>query len=248
MNKYIAKEFTLDAYQQLLQLATSHFPIKNYQTFHNQNQFLIMRHDVDFSPEHALAMAEIEKRCGVQSTYFIHFHNEFYNAFDFESLEYMQKILALGHQIGLHFDANYYQIQTETDLIKWLGFEKNILENLLNVPVEVFSFHNPDKLTQGFEAERYAGMVNTYSTYFKTEVSYCSDSNGFWAYRKLADVLQDKDISRLQVLLHPGWWTTAEMAPREKVYHMTAARMDKTMTEYDNLLKRHGRLNIDKQS
>ena len=32
-------------------------------------------------------------------------------------------------------------------------------------------------------------MINTYAKYFKENVEYCSDSNGYWRYKRLEDFL-----------------------------------------------------------
>ena len=95
-----------------------------------------------------------------------------------------------------------------------------------------------------FEEETYAGMFNTYSRYFKQDISYCSDSNGYWRYQKLADVLQDEGVHQLQVLTHPGWWTEGELRPREKIQQYASMRYDATLDDYDQTLVNFGRLNV----
>lgn len=47
------------------------YSFADYLNYSNFNKAVILRHDVDFSLEKALEMAEIEKKEEVQSTYFI---------------------------------------------------------------------------------------------------------------------------------------------------------------------------------
>ncbi|KTD62005.1 polysaccharide deacetylase family protein [Legionella spiritensis] len=244
MYEYNPSEFTFKSYKRLIDIAKRRFEFADYSSIYGKDRFLLLRHDIDFSLEHAVNIARIEKDMSVRSTFFIHLHNEFYNALDSYSLQIMKEILSLNHSIGLHFDIHYYDIKKLEQLTYWLDFEKSILESILNIKIQVFSFHNTNEFTMSFEDDSYAGMTNTYSHYFKNEVDYCSDSNGYWRYRKLEEVLLDENINKLQVLLHPGWWTEHEMLPREKVVDYASKRMNSSISNYDQALIHYGRLNL----
>jgi hypothetical protein len=78
-----------------------------------------MRHDVDFSVHRSYALAKIEAEEGVHSTYFLWPHCKYYNLFEEEIVEIVDKIIELGHDIGLHFDYDFYKKQRlDEDLIK----------------------------------------------------------------------------------------------------------------------------------
>ena len=242
---YDPKEFTLIEYERLLSIAKKRHVFKKYSNIKNvDDNFIVWRHDVDHSLEQSAIVAKIEKKNAIQSTYFLHLHNEFYNAMDFRSSELIKNILSLGHSVGLHFDFAYYDIQSTNELEHWLTIEKNILEALFKTKISAFSFHNPTDFSMKFERDMYAGMINTYSKYYKNNVEYCSDSNGYWRYRKLAEVLDDKSIVRLQVLTHPEWWTREEMLPREKIKKYIEFRALETLANYDGILEAFGRVNI----
>ena len=49
----------------------------------------------------------------------------------------------LGHDIGLHFDASYYDITSESLLDELVAKESEWLKNWFGISTKVFSFHNP---------------------------------------------------------------------------------------------------------
>lgn len=245
MRQYNPDDFTLMEYSKLLEQAKKNF---NF-VFHSEIKeapvrSIVWRHDVDFSLEQAFKVALIELEKGIQSTYFLHLNNEFYNLLEKNSIELVKEIISFGHLIGLHFDISIHHIQSEEDLKYWLLFEKNILETLFGIKVMGFSFHNTNQHCMKYEADHYAGMINCYSSYFKNKIHYCSDSNGFWRFSPLNEVLNDNSIQKLQVLTHPGWWTENRLLPREKVECYSKSRHLRTMSQYDNVLKEYDRLNI----
>lgn len=243
-NPYKASEFTIFEYERLLQLAIKHFKFIKYTDAKPNENFVLWRHDIDMSLEHALQMAKLEEKHLIQSSYFVHLHNDFYNALDNDSLQHIKDIMAHGHSIGLHFDVSYYNIQSLKQLNYWLAFEKNLMETIFGQEIRVFSYHNTNDYSLSFNADMYAGMINTYSNYFQKQIHYCSDSNGYWRYRKLAEVLTDPSIKQLQVLTHPEWWTHDELQPREKVISYADKKRATTLANYESLLKMTGRLNI----
>ncbi|KDC30925.1 hypothetical protein L505_0136 [Bordetella bronchiseptica F4563] len=95
---------------------------------------------------------------------------------------------------------------------------------------------------------RYAGLLNTYSEFFRDQVGYCSDSNGYWRHRRLADVLEQAADHSLQVLTHPGWWVDEAMSPRDRIARCAEGRAAATMRKYDEDLACFGRDNIGKST
>lgn len=124
-----------------------------------------------------------------------------------------------------------------------LSFEKNILETLFQTEVKVFSFHNPTEEILKNDNYKYAGMINTYASYFKENVEYCSDSNGYWRHKRLEDFLEQKH-SKIQVLTHPGWWQKDIMSPRDRIQRCIDGRAKKVEKTYDSILNAHGRKNV----
>ncbi len=117
------------------------------------------------------------------------------------------------------------------------------MRELLGVEPVAFSFHNPDNACLSFDEEEYGGLVNCYSWRFKHECGYCSDSNGYWRFHRLYDVLSQARDQCLQVLTHPGWWQKAPMPPRQRVFRCVYGRAAATLHAYDNILEKMCRRN-----
>ncbi|MCC7159425.1 MAG: hypothetical protein IT281_07805 [Ignavibacteria bacterium] len=243
--KYNFADFTHENYRKLLKFAKEKFKFRDFTNFGPEEAFIIWRHDIDFSVHSALNLAEIENEEGIVSTYFVHLHNEFYNPLENEITSKLMNIKQKGHKFGLHFDSQYYDTKDSNDLEKSLSFEKGILENVLNTEISSFSFHNTNDLVLSFNEGSYAGMVNVYSRYFREDVSYCSDSNGYWRYERLEDMLLSGKHVKLQVLTHPTWWQETIMSPRERIRRCIKGRAENALKKYDDFLSSQGRENID---
>jgi len=240
---YFTEDFTEVNYRMLLK------KIKNqtifYKDIKQNNSFSLWRHDVDFSVYRAYALAKIENEENIKGTYFFMLGSMFYNIFEEEIKNKLSKIKSLGHEIALHFDPTQYDIKNKSNLEKYLLFEKEILENLFNVEIKVFSFHNPTEEILKYDDFTYANMINTYAKYFKRNVAYCSDSNGYWRHKRLEEFLKEKH-DKIQVLTHPAWWQKDVVYPRQRIQRCIDGRARFVSNNYDSLLNEHKRENIGK--
>ena len=237
-------DFTTSQYVELLRLAKKNYEFIGYGGSKPEGKYVYWRHDVDLSPNRAIRLAQLEHDEGVRSTYFFNPHCEFYNLLEKSQAKIVKDIISLGHDVGLHFDVGFYQIQNEHELDALLVQEAELLHNWFGVRVNAFSFHNPNEFMLGCENESYGGLINCYSKYFKTLVPYCSDSNGYWRFRRLRDVLEAATDSSLQVLTHPGLWQETVLLPRERVFRCAYGRANRVMYDYDKVLAEHGRENL----
>jgi len=103
----------------------------------------------------------------------------------------------------------------------------------------------PVESTLTYRAWQYAGMINTYSDFFQTQVGYCSDSNGYWRNRRLENVLSEATDERLQVLTHPAWWQDTVMSPVERLEHCIQGRAEHTRQWYKQVTQEFDRSYID---
>lgn len=228
--KYHFDDFTMENYRRLIKLAKE----KGFQFILHKDEFvaerkdIIWRHDVEFEPDIALRMAEIEHEEGVVATYFFQLHSPYYNLFDEHYSKVFHQIHELGHHCGLHFDCRYWGISDEKQLGDYITLDSQYLEANLGVKMETFSFHNTTPFTQSCLEYKYGGLINVYSSYFKEHYNYCGDSLGYWRYDRLEDVLNDENVQHLQALTHDGNWANEVLSPRKrfaKVMHNHAERL-----------------------
>jgi hypothetical protein len=237
-HRYFKKDFSESNYTKLLK------KINNTTIFFDeisaQSRFTLMRHDIDLSVHRAYSLAKIEKKLNIKSTFFLLISCSFYNIFEEKIKDLVFNIKSLGHQLGLHFDPSQYNIKSKKELEKYLIFEKKILENLFKTKIKVFSFHNPSKKILKFNDFKYAKMINTYASYFKKNVEYCSDSNGYWRHKRLENFLNQKH-DKVQILTHPGMWQKKIMSPNDRVKRCINGRSKRVLNDYRKILRKNGR-------
>jgi hypothetical protein len=245
--KYRFDDFTINNYRTIIQTAKKNE--YQFSFFHEpylrDTRQILWRHDVEFSPFIALQMAEIEATEGVKATYFFQLHAEFYNLLEKAISEIVLKIKSYGHDIGLHFDSHYFNVTNEKNLEKYLALDTRFFNEIFNMDIKVFSFHNTNDFILSCENDRYAGLINVYSKYFKEKFSYCADSTGYWRYERLADVLNNPEVHRLQVLTHDAMWSRETLPPRQRVFLSIDENARRIQQWYDDTLKKFGAKNID---
>lgn len=97
-------DFTLQTYRNLLQsLLRQGYGFFTFEAYcqgviKGAGKFILLRHDVDSRAGHALATAKLETELGIQSTYY------FRAAPENIQPEVMMAIIALGHEIGYHYE------------------------------------------------------------------------------------------------------------------------------------------------
>lgn len=242
--RYNFDDFTVANYKRLIQIAKKNYSFVTFNDFRKDGKNIFWRHDIDFSPQRARGLSYVEKQEGVTATYFLHIHSLFYNLLEKECHDCICEIINFGHEIGLHFDANYYSIANERLLTEKLLMEKSILEKFFKKKISAFSFHTPSAFALECKKLRYGGMINVYASYFQKSVGYCSDSNGYWRYKRLEDVLKKANDKKLQILTHPGWWQETVMSPYSRIERCVEGRKRKTLLLYRDILKTFGRKNI----
>lgn len=204
-------EFNLAQYHLILgTLLDKAYRFVDYNTVLDHDRSIVLRHDIDMSLEYALPVAEIEHQLGISSCYFLLLTSEFYNPLTSKAQLAIAKIQALGHEIGLHFDASIYgENATIDELSTAAEKECELLSQISKKPVRYISFHRPVKALQGV-GEGFAQRINTYEKRFFETMGYCSDSQGAWRFGHPLDHSAINEGKQLQLLTHPIWWTLGE--------------------------------------
>jgi hypothetical protein len=238
-------DFTEDGFAKILDFAVARFSFARFGS-NPESPCLLWRHDVDMSVHRALSLARLEQDRGVTATYFIRLHAECYNAFEWPIRTMIQEISKSGHAIGLHFEADPQLYMPDEDLLEEkLELERVILEGIVETSVRAVSFHDPEagNLLR-FRRKAYAGMENAYAYLGEAGYVYVSDSDGYWRFRSLTDVLAENIGANVHVLTHPEWWTPGPMPPRARMQRCVEGRAAAVQLHYDTMLAERGRINV----
>jgi hypothetical protein len=246
---YHFSDFTFNNYRKLLRLAKLRFKFCDFNIdFENETNYVLWRHDLEFSIKTACHLAQIEEEEKVKSNFFVQLHSEYYNTLDKRVVELIRNnIINSGHAIGLHFDAHFYNITKSKQLDYYIQKDKTILEDVFEVKIIAFSFHNTNSLILSYEDDHYGGLINVYSKRIKS-IPYCSDSLGYWRIDRLQDRIEDAKINKLQVLTHDAMWSEKIMSPRQRIRMSIQKDADVLMQYYDEYLREYGHKNIDENN
>ncbi len=235
------EDFTEASYREIVETALGRYAFEPFGTV-AEGPHVLWRHDVDYSVHRAVALARLEAELGARATYFVSLHSDVYNALEPAVHARLREIAALGHWIGLHFDAGFPGGGSLDDRAAW---EARVLSEALEVRVGAVSLHNPSVSgTQDLDVETLGGILHAGARSVRERYAYISDSNGYWRFDRLPEVLAAAAPDRLHVLTHPEWWQEAAMPPRDRILRCIAGRSRASEAAYDDLLATHQRVNL----
>jgi hypothetical protein len=183
-----------------LQAATSEEPV------------VFIRHDIDVTLTRAVELARVEREWGVVSTYHVMIDSPFYDVRSDESRAMLREILALGHEVGLHYDVvarRTVDVDAESRIAD-IDAACETLSDALGAPVRSLSFHLPvpdlirGPLLVGGRVSAYAAPLLGW---------YISDSRARWREGAPIEQVERKRGPVLQVLVHPMWWGEKNLRP-----------------------------------
>ncbi len=217
MSEYL---FSFENYGKMLETIISAGGVKDYSEITSTDErFILLRHDVEFSPKRAYDLAVVESKYGICSTFFFQISNNAYNILSEKNKERIMEIMSMGHKVGLHF---HRQGSNDLEEIKKrIQYEGDIMSHVFNKKIDRFSFHRPSDLVLENEIE-IPGMINAYSPLYFTftkgshdvdfikNVKYIADSRNQWSYiapydSPCAEFFET--YPRVQILCHPYSWT-----------------------------------------
>lgn len=201
-------DFSFATYKTIVKLLKQYdYDIANYKNYSEFKRPAILRHDIDFSIEDSYYFSLFEDSIGVKSTYFVLLSTGFYNPMLKDNRLMLKDMLKRGFSIGLHYDTTAY----DCDMADAIKKEKTILENILDAPVDLLSFHRPapEVLENNLTFE---GMINAYSNTFFKEFKYCSDSRFFWRDNPIETIKCGK-YNKLHILTHAFAWHQKDFPP-----------------------------------
>lgn len=206
-------EFTYSGYKKMIELLHNHdYVFTDYLSDTESDRKCILRHDVDFDLEKAADFSDFEKSIGlnVKSTYFVLCSSDFYNVCSQKSLTNIQRIIANGHTVGLHFDEEKY---AKTEDAKFLSVKINeevrMLSEVTGYQIKTVSMHRPSKQILDYNL-KINGLVNSYSEEYFAKWKYISDSRMKWK-DDISSIIIGEGYNALHILTHPFWYYEREM-------------------------------------
>lgn len=206
--------FSFEDYREIIEIIKDSGRYASYQEALGRDEFIIMRHDVEYSVERAWALSRVEDSCDFKSNYFFQWTNNSYNILSQKNRGILTDMHERGHKIGLHFALNG---MTDMQLVRdRILQEMDMLGNMLGFEIDSFSIHrpSPDVLRENI---KFPGITNAYQDEFFSfdpkagpnsvlPVKYLSDANHIWRYG-YPDEETISENSKVQILVHPFGWT-----------------------------------------
>ena len=201
-------DFSYNSYEKTIKsYFNNNYKIGGFKKLENNldENFLILRHDIDFDISKAKEFAIFENEIGTDSTYFFRLNCKYYNLLSPNALNIIDEIYNLGHEIGIHLELNLFEKYNFEKIIYELI---EILDKNLNINIHSYSLHEPERMGQKFSHKDICNMfgftIGSYEDRFFRDIKYLSDSGGRWREGHFNEWI-NKEV-KLQVLTHPIWW------------------------------------------
>jgi hypothetical protein len=206
--------FTLAEYEVLLaELLDEGLSFVGLENLPGRGRFCALRHDVDSEIFLLDEMMAVEEKMNISATYFVMLQSTAYNPMSIEVQNVMQSLRSAGHAIGLHYFVECGP-RSESELVADIQRQAKLLEEVSIGPVRAFSYHQPSEVVLGMNLE-VPGLVNAYNLREQFGLVYTSDTNMQWRTGYPVDLVRD-GVQKLQMLVHPMWWTAAQTDVEDK--------------------------------
>jgi hypothetical protein len=179
---------------------------------------IYLRHDVDYSLEMALKLAEANAELGIQGTFCVLLRSQVYNLLSQPSIDAATRIHDLGQNIGLHVPLSSMLLRDDDYSVEAkLRADFEFLREEVPVLSPVYSWHNPtpETLERYLPYPRKAGLVNTYSSQFFRDIPYYSDSNLRHSVEAFKRFVADGEVEAMQIVFHPLYWVGGGTSMRD---------------------------------
>ncbi len=206
--------FSFNDYREIIRIIKESGRYATYEEALHKDEFIIMRHDVEYSVERAHALSKVEESMDFRSTFFFQWTNNSYNILSRKNRDILTDMHERGQNIGLHFALNG---MTDMKVIRErIKQEIHMLSDMLGFEINSFSIHRPSPSVLA-EDIKLNGILNAYQDEFftfdpkatpesKLEIKYMSDANHIWRYGYPDEETIAKH-DKIQILTHPFAWT-----------------------------------------
>jgi len=195
--------FTLEGYRAILSRALElKYRVSSFRDFQSPSNMpvLLLRHDLDRPLEGTELFGRLEAELGATSTYFVQTACDFYNLLSKDSRKLIRELADLGHEIGLHYDAERYLGE---DGRRTLVADLRLIEDLSGQTVISASQHIPIDGAQ-ISLDEYLENEAYEPRFTQGAMTYISDSLMVWRQATPHELLEAG--ASFQFLTHPDVW------------------------------------------
>ncbi len=218
--------FSLSSLKNFLNYISKMNTVTSFESWNNDNS-IILRHDVDLSLRMAYNVFKLEKDIGIKSTFFVLLSSPSYNILSNSNREILREMISSGFEIGLHFDPKLY-LGKGKELSIHVKQEASILSDIIGKNVKSISFHNPSISSITFVE---SDLINAYDEKFFGDEKYFSDScMDFRGKNPYSFVDNSNKKTSLQILLHPEFYGDQEYTFTE----MLSVHLNSEIQELNN--------------
>lgn len=173
------------------------------------DDFVVIRHDVEFSMNRAYDLALINHDMGISNTFLFQVRCNAYNIHSIKNTKLINEIISLNQHVGLHLYISHINEGDWKHLENELKVQADLLSSAVGFPITRFSYHRPPHWALLRRDNYICEMLNLYGESFfelnnTPTIKYLSDSNHAYKY---GHPLKYKSNKRIQLLFHPDEWT-----------------------------------------
>jgi len=179
-------------------------PMRDHETANGR--VIVLRQDADLDVIPSYDVAQLQKRIGIRSTFFVLTTAFTYNPRSARVRGMLREMVGDGFEIGLHFDPTVYGNATRAELVRAVELESSILGEITGEPVRSIALHNPSVLN---EWPTFDGYINAGSPELFENARYLSDSMRVdptlhpYRGKDPYGFLKNASAFPLQITLHP---------------------------------------------
>lgn len=211
--------------------------------------FILLRHDLDVSVEPAVEMAKVEERRGIRSCYYVRLHAPNYNALSEDTLDQLLEIAGRGHELGLHYEPGWFQARSR-DVADGIRADIATLESLLGVRLPSISQHEPSMGPVLGDLPK--GYPCAYQRHLIVGINYHGDSGFKWREGCLCEKIET--VPRMHILIHPENWVRPDGSWEDALRHhaqtlceVTTRRMEEHIASQRTYLSNRARLDAERR-
>lgn len=213
---YELPDFSLDGYASLigrLRDAGYRFAPAGSMRSAESSPTFYFRHDVDLHLLHVDRMAEVEAEFGVSATYYVALTQP-YNVLSSENVAILRRLVALGHELGLHYDLVCYPTEPDAALER-LAWEVSVLSQVSDTTVRSICMHQPHTGLENLFAIG-GRWLNPHDPRLAKGLVYISDSCRAWRDESLLRCLGGDPPERVMLNTHPELWLDGTIVERAR--------------------------------